>query len=322
MKDTSPLAKNWLRILAADVADNGEFPNETLLAFFSDRSQDTDARHAAFQMLVASDPSVKAKLLAGATDDPSLPIRYQAIAMVLDEAKSVKEADDKSRAMEMYRLVVSQGRNPDQLQEAAKALDVLGEKIELADELGLIRRYWAIGAYENTNSANFMTVYPPEQVYIDKGRLPEAWLATDAVIPGSPEAKKPINPKVVTSDDSFGVVDINPAFEKAKDVIAYCYVEFMVPEAIDAVAKLGCITANKVWVNGKEVMANEVYHSGSRIDQYTGDCELKAGVNSVLIKICQNAQTEPWAQDWEFQFRLSDRFGAAIKPSSIEQPAK
>jgi len=321
MTDASPLAKNWLRIVAADVADNGNFPSDILLAFFSDRSQDTDARHAAYQMLVVHDPSSKAKLLAGATDDPSLPIRHQSIAMILDEANQVKETDDKDRAKELFRLVVSQGRNPDQLQAAVKALDVLGEKIELADELGLIRRYWAIGTYENTNSGNFATAYPPEKVYAEKGRLPEAWLAANAVIPGGLESKKTVNTKLVVSDDSFGVVNINPTFENAKDVIAYCYVEFTVPEAIEAVAKLGSITASKVWVNGKEVMANEVYHSGSRIDQYIGDCQLVPGVNSALIKICQNAQTEPWAQDWQFQFRFSDQFGAAIKPAAIVQPA-
>jgi len=320
MKDASPLAKNWLRIIAADVADNGAFPSETLLAFFADRSQDNDARHAAYQMLITHDPSMKAKLLDGAADDPSLPIRHQAIAMILDEANRVKDTDEKDLAKQLYRLIVAEGRNPDQLQAAVKALDTLGDKVELADELGLIRRWWAIGTFDNIDSANFATVYPPEQTYVEQGRLPEAWLKAEAEIPVADGAKKFAKTKLVVSDDSFGIVSINPAFDKAKDAIAYCYVEFEVADSIDAVVKLGCITASKVWVNGKEVMANEVYHSGTRIDQYIGDCPLVPGVNSVLMKICQNAQTESWAQDWQFQFRLTDQFGGAIKPTKIVEP--
>ncbi len=126
---------------------------------------------------------------------------------------------------------------------------------------------------------------------------------------------------LVTSDDSFGVVNINPAFENAKDAVAYCYVELELDRALQGEARLGSITASKVWVNGKEVSANEVYHSGSRIDQYIGSCDLKAGRNTVLIKILQNAQTEPWAQDWQFQFRLTDPNGAAVKPKNQLQPS-
>jgi hypothetical protein len=77
--------------------------------------------------------------------------------------------------------------------------------------------------------------------------------------------------------------------------------------------RLGCINANKVWVNGKEVMATEVYHSGSMLDQYIAKCELKKGTNRVLLKICQNEQTESWAQDWQFQFRLTDLTGKGLR---------
>jgi hypothetical protein len=36
------------------------------------------------------------------------------------------------------------------------------------------------------------------------------------------------------------------------------------------------------------------------------------GRNTVLIKVLQNAQTEPWAQDWQFQFRFTDLTGAGL----------
>jgi hypothetical protein len=325
MKDATPLGKNWLRVIAADIADNQTFPKQVLLDFYADRSQDTDARHAAYQMLVASEPDLKASLLEGAADDPSLPIRHLAMASLLDQANALKESD-KTAAEKLYRTIVAQGRNPDQLQAATKALNDLGQSVVLADELGLIRRWWAIGTFDNTGSAHFSTVYLPEQTYLKEGRLPDDWLKQDATVVPAAGSQAAAKSQLVSSDDFQGVVNINPTFENAKDAVAYCYVEFDLPadapaaNAIAAVAKIGCITASKVWVNGKFVMANEVYHSGSRIDQYVGDCELTPGRNSVLIKICQNAQTEPWAQDWQFQFRFTDPVGAAIKPKQIVAP--
>jgi len=321
MSDASPLAKNWLRMIASAVADNDaeNFPTEALTTFFRNQSQDDDARHAAFQMLVNHDPPQSAVLLSDAQDDPSLPIRYAAIAMRLREADQLKADGDNEGAMSLYRMIVAMGRNPDQLQAAVKSLDSLGEKLDLADELGLVRQWWAIGTFDNSGSAHFDSVYSPEQTYIDKGKLPESMLKENATI--ATGDKKTATTYRVTSEDSFGVVNINPAFENAKDAIVYLYFEFETGsnEKMDAVARLGSITASKAWVNGVEVMANEVYHSGSRIDQYLGDCKLVPGVNTVLLKICQNAQTEPWAQDWQFQFRFTDPAGAAILPTSISK---
>jgi hypothetical protein len=324
MKDASPLGKNWLRLIAADVADNDTFPRELLLQFLNDRSQDTDSRHAAFQLLTTEAPELKATLLADATDDPSLPIRHLAIASVLEKAAALKDSD-KQAAEKWYRLVVAQGRNPDQLQAAVKALSDLGQEVVLADELGLIRRWWAIGTFDNTNSEHFNTAYLPEQTYEKEGRLPATWLEESATVIPAADKREPVKTSLIKSDDFQGVVNINPAFDNAKDAIAYVYVEFDLPKessgkTIDAVARLGCITASKVWVNGKLSMANEVYHSGTRIDQYLGDCKLNPGRNSVLIKLCQNAQTEPWAQDWQFQFRITDPVGGAIKPAATVEP--
>ena len=95
---------------------------------------------------------------------------------------------------------------------------------------------------------------------------------------------------------------------------------FDVEQGGPAEVRLGCINASKVWINGELIDANEVYHSGTRIDQYTAPCTLREGRNRVLLKICQNAQTESWAQDWQFQFRLTDPQGAALHPTMKPQP--
>jgi hypothetical protein len=39
---------------------------------------------------------------------------------------------------------------------------------------------------------------------------------------------------------------------------------------------------------------------------------LKKGRNEILVKICQNEQTEDWAQTWDFQLRVCDALGTAV----------
>lgn len=323
--DASPLVKNWLRVVASSVAENGEFPKQELLAFFADRSRDPDARYLVFQLLVANDPESLTKLMEGAQTDPSLPIRHLAISRMLDRAAAQQEAKENDSAIASYREVLAEGRNPNQLKTAANALEKLGVKVDLAEELGMIRRWWAMGTYDNQDSKHFATSYLPETLYLAEGRLPPAWLAEKAPIRKADESDNA--PQVahrVTSDDPLGMADLNPTFAKAKDAVVYAYAEFDLPPDFfggkssasqggqPVQARLGCITANKVWVNGKPVLSNEVYHSGTRIDQYVGECSLVPGRNTVLIKVLQNAQTEPWAQDWQFQFRFTDLTGAGL----------
>jgi hypothetical protein len=65
-------------------------------------------------------------------------------------------------------------------------------------------------------------------------------------------------------------------------------------------------------VNGELVTANRVYHTGMVIDQYQGQAKLKKGKNLILVRISQNEQTEPWAQDWKFQLRVTDSLGGPV----------
>ena len=39
---------------------------------------------------------------------------------------------------------------------------------------------------------------------------------------------------------------------------------------------------------------------------------LKAGPNEILIKVCQNNQSEPWAQAWNFAVRVCDKTGGKL----------
>ncbi|HBI43232.1 MAG TPA: hypothetical protein DDY78_10305, partial [Planctomycetales bacterium] len=70
--------------------------------------------------------------------------------------------------------------------------------------------------------------------------------------------------------------------------------------------------AIKIFLNGKEIFARDEYHHGMAVDQHSAAGVLKAGRNELLLKVCQNEQSEPWAQNWSFQVRLCDAVGAAV----------
>jgi len=38
----------------------------------------------------------------------------------------------------------------------------------------------------------------------------------------------------------------------------------------------------------------------------------KPGRNTILVKVCQNEQTEDWTKEWEFQLRVTDDLGTPI----------
>ena len=73
--------------------------------------------------------------------------------------------------------------------------------------------------------------------------------------------------------------------------------------------RLGTPNGWKLWVNGELLFAHEEYHQSMRMDQYRTPAVFKAGTNRILLKICQNEQTEDWAQRWEFQVRVCDPSG-------------
>ena len=115
-----------------------------------------------------------------------------------------------------------------------------------------------------------------------------------------------------TSEDEFGVVDLNKALTKHKGAVAYAYAEFKSDSARDVELRISSVNANKIWLNGEFVTGNNVYHSGSQLDQYVGKARLKKGNNRILLKILQNEQEDSWAQKWQFQFRVCDQYGTPV----------
>ena len=72
------------------------------------------------------------------------------------------------------------------------------------------------------------------------------------------------------TEDPYGMVNLNTAMGKANGVVAYGAAKVHSLKDQEVELRMGCICANKVWVNGELVISNNVYHSGEKMDQYVG----------------------------------------------------
>ena len=304
----SPLAKNWLMGVAGSLVRQADkIPVGPLESFLNDTKNDVDARYWVFELLTQQDAAARNKWLAAMTEDPCLEIRYLAVAQKLEQmgaaAKDAAVVD-----VAAYRQLLDEARHPDQLKEITAKLRDAGEGVDLARQYGFVMAWDVIGPFDNRGEKGFDIVYDPEKAY----------LANPAARPTGPYlGKEGVTcnwvPLTTVADD--GLLDVAPVYNKEKGAIAYAFAEFQADGAVPADIRLGCINANKVWVNGREISSNQIYHASSSIDQYIGKFELKKGSNTILIKICQNEMTQAWAQDWSFQLRVCDATGKAILAS-------
>ena len=105
-------------------------------------------------------------------------------------------------------------------------------------------------------------------------------------------------------DNTFdGFVDLEKIFgRKINWVMAYARTTVTVPDERKAQIRLGSDDQAKVWLNGEEVFTYSESRSAA-MDQNTIPVTLKAGENSILVKICDEIGF------WGFYLRLTDADG-------------
>ena len=320
MNGSNGLASNWLISAAQAIVDrelsNGNaLPLEQLGAFLMDTRQEARARRLAFELIQRVDPETAQKLVPGMINDPSNALRRDAVAGLLDEGKAMVEADKKPAASIVYRQALGAARDIDQVESASKALQELGQKVDLPKHFGFLMHWSVIGPFDNTERKGFDVAFPPEE-------------GVDLAGEYDGKAGKVSWSRLATSDD-YGMVDVNKAYGELKEVTAYAYTEYEAPNDQPVQLRLGCKNAWKIWLNGELVFARDEYHRGIRIDQYQLPVNLKKGKNTLLVKLCQNEQEEDWTVQWQFQLRVCDATGTALlaanrmpTPSSKQTRAK
>jgi len=292
MKGATPIGRNWLMGLANSIhKKSSESEKAALSKFLADPSQDGEARYMVFQWLTANNNTRRLELLANMQMDTSPELRYLAI----DEAIKVKPETEE------LSVLLESARHPDQVVSILGMLKEKGTIVDQAKQLGFLMDWRLIGPFDNVGTVNFNKEFPIENDWV-KGTVQQEYDGKTA----------PVKWITETTKSPDGLVDLAALYSNEKGCIIYATTEFDSAKEQDAELRLGCINGNKIWVNGKLALSNEVYHSSSQIDQYAEPVKLKAGVNRILLKLCQNEQKEAWAQKFEFQLRISDSSGKAI----------
>lgn len=307
MKDTSAVAKNWYLSVAQTVADRDPAESRAKLAQFLPRlSEDPTARFWAFEFLTRGNDQLREQLLESMLADPSLELRFEAVKLRLGRLAD-NDALDASEQIAQCEELLSASRLPTQVQEIAKKLEALEVDVDLLKHFGFIPKWNVCASFDNVKGVGFDASYPPEQMFAS-GKL-----KLDGRYPGK---DKEASWQELTTKEADGSLDLNPVFEKEKGAVAYAFSTFNAVTESECEVRIGSPNACKVWLNGEEVISREVYHTGSQIDQYTAPVTLKAGQNEILVKLCQNEQNDPWAQEWTFQMRFTDATGLAIQPAA------
>jgi hypothetical protein len=231
-------------------------------------------------------------------DDPSWEFRRDAVDRVIGQAARFVEAKRTDEAIAAYRQALAAARERDQIDLVAQRLRSLGQKLDLARQLGYVTRWKIIGPFDNGGGKGFDAVYPPERE-----------IRFDAEYQGS---KGPVRWKDFVCSDDYGTVDLNKGLVELKQVAAYAAAEFHSDREQKVELRLMSANALKVWVNGEPVAAYKIYHGGSLPDQYTNAAVLRPGRNVILFKVCQNELTQDWARAWDFHLRIVDRAGAPV----------
>ena len=167
--------------------------------------------------------------------------------------------------------------------------------------MGFLPDWQTVGSFDNTGRKGFNTPFPPEE----KIDLDANYQGKEDKIKWSP----------FSTTDPFGLLDVNLQYGEVKEVLAYAHTTFRSDSVRPAQFRIGSKNAWKLWVNGKLLFARDEYHRGkTRVDQFIVNGQLREGENEILVKVCQNEQTQSWTKQWEFCLRITDPTGTALHP--------
>lgn len=309
--DADLTAANWLRTAVDAVAETAlatgqALPKTELERFIAQKQHNGAARRLAYEWLTRVDPQTPDRLLPDMLDDPSLELRREAIERVVKDAQKRTEKGDKPGAIAAFRKALSGARDRDQVDQIAKELKALGIEVDPAAHFGFIRRWLLIGPFDNSGGVGFGQVFPPEKridlaaTYKGKKETPVRWTSG-------------------TTSDPYGVVDLNKVLGKHMGAVAYAFAAVHAPTEQPVQIRAGSQNAITIFLNGQRIFFREEYHHGMQMDQHIGEGTLRPGRNEILIKICQNEQTDDWAQNWSFQARVCDQAGGTVPVTLSEE---
>jgi enterochelin esterase family protein len=310
--DANPVAANYLRAAVQTISDKAlaakkELPAKELEAFVKETKHAGPGRKLAFDLLVRVDAKAQDRLFFNLLIDPGAELRRWAVGRTLKEIETGFDLNPAQVSRMTLQKLLEFARDRDQVQKIAKHLKKFDAEIDLVKHFGFVTQWHIVGPFDSTGGKGYQTMYPPEQkvdltaTYVGKGGKKIKW------------QKQGTTTKKGEMDlDQLGVVDLNKVIGPLHGTAAYAYTVVQAEKALPVEVRAASNNAVQIFLNGKKIYGREEYHHGVTMDQHIGKGMLKAGANEILIKVCQNEQTEDWAQLWSFQLRLTDALGAPV----------
>ena len=320
MDDASPIAVNWLRGAVEAIQDkatinNLQLPADKIEAFLKDTKHAGHSRRLAYECLVRLDRTAADRLLPTMLDDPGSELRRDAVAAMLKlgNAKLKTGSDDNGAHKQFYEGMLKFARDRDQVNEICEVLKKDHKiDIDLVKHFGFITRWQLVGPFDNVKGVGFHNVYPPEKGVDVK--------STYAGKNGTTVNWQEYTTSKATKE--LGLLDLTQVYGKLKGAVVYGHAVVSSESERSVELRAGSNNAVRIWLNGKEIYFREEYHHGKEMDQHVGKGLLKKGRNEILVKVCQNEQTDSWAQEWSFQVRVCDALGAAVPMLNVTEKIK
>ncbi len=155
---------------------------------------------------------------------------------------------------------------------------------------------WLIlGPFDNTAGVGYNTAYIPEDItQIDKTAKYEG-------------VGEQISWKKFTDDVFDGFIDFGRYVNWR---VSYAWTTVTSPDEREVQLRFGSDDQSKIWLNGNEVFANTQAHAAI-VDRYTIPVKLKAGKNSILVKVCNEEG------GWGYYLRITDADGKPFEDLKI-----
>jgi hypothetical protein len=307
-----PVAENWLRgaveaIVDRTIAKGEKLPAAEMEQFILDRSQNPKGRRLAYECLLKVDDSVSDRIVPQLLQDPNREFRRDAVARVIEQAKTLHNQNKKEEAIEAYQRALTGAVDDDQVKLIINPLGKLGVTVDLPRHFGFLTKWHVIGPFDNRKGIGFKATYPPEEA-VDLAKTHDGQLGE-------------VKWEPLSTEDRYGLVDIAKSIKNYKGAVMYAYTTFDAAQERDVEIRLGTPNAWALWVNGKRVFGREEYHRGFALDQFRVGVKLNVGENAILLKLCQNENDQDWAQRYQFELRVCDQAGAAVHPKANDRTA-
>ena len=303
MDGANDYALNWLRaavdtVSGRELAAGHSLPLPELKQFLRATEHNPRARRLAFELVARIEPSTADQLLTGMLNDPSLELRRDAVQKLIDQANQALAGTNSADAVQNLQSALRSARDVTQIEGIADKLKGLGQPLDLQKHFGFLTEWKVMGPFDNTGNRGFETTYPPE-------------LKIDLAAEYDGKQGKVRWQDYVTKH-KYGMVDLNQSCGKLKEVTAYATTDFFSDRGRPVELRLGGKNSWRVWLNGRLLFAHDEYHTTAAIDQYVMPAQLQPGRNTILVKVCQNAEIADWTEEWEFQLRITDALGTPV----------